>query len=160
VALVDAVEELLPGVRLAIKWPNDVMLHDRKVAGILAESTWDGQQLLAIVGVGVNVNTPAADLAAISGTATSLKIACDHHVDRGQLLAALIRHMDAWLERPVAELVSTWQGRLWGRGQRLRLLDLGCEEEVVVLGAELDGSLRVRLLDGTERTTTTGELII
>jgi hypothetical protein len=41
----------------------------------------------------------------------------------------------------------------------LRLLDLGTEEEVVVLGVELDGSLRVRLADGTERHTTTGELI-
>ena len=63
--------------------------------------------------------------------------------------------MDAWLERPAAELHAAWQARLWGRGQRLRLLDLGREEEVVVLGAEPDGSLRVRLPDGTERRTTT-----
>jgi hypothetical protein len=39
-------------------------------------------------------------------------------------------------------------------------VDLGREEEVIVLGADLDGSLRVRLADGTERTTTTGELIL
>ena len=56
--------------------------------------------------------------------------------------------------------IAAWQARLWGRGQRLRLVDLGREDEVVVLGAEPDGSLRVRLPDGTERRTTTGELIL
>jgi hypothetical protein len=48
---------------------------------------------------------------------------------------------------------------LWRRGQRLRLLDLGRDEHVTVLGAALDGALRVRLADGTERSTTTGELL-
>src|SRR5215208_6496412 len=56
VALVEAIECVLPAIRPLIKWPNDVLVHDRKVAGILAESTWEGRELLAIVGVGLNVN--------------------------------------------------------------------------------------------------------
>jgi BirA family transcriptional regulator, biotin operon repressor / biotin---[acetyl-CoA-carboxylase] ligase len=160
VSLVDAIEEVLPGLRPAIKWPNDVVLNDRKVAGILAESTWDGQQLLAIVGVGVNVRTDAASLAAVGAPAISLSLASGRDVDRGDLLLSLVRKMDTWLERPSADLHAAWHGRLWGRGQRLRLLDLGRDEEVVVLGAEPDGALRVRMADGTERRTTTGELII
>ncbi|TME38131.1 MAG: biotin--[acetyl-CoA-carboxylase] ligase [Chloroflexi bacterium] len=160
VALVEATDELLVTKKAAIKWPNDVMLDDRKVAGILAENTWDGRQLLAIVGVGVNINTPPADLAALPSPATSLAIACGQDVDRGELLKALIRRMNHWLEQPVPELFKSWQSRLWGRGQRLRLLDLGEEHEVIVLGAAPDGSLRIRLPDGAERTTTTGELIL
>ena len=66
--------------------------------------------------------------------------------------------------RIVQDLVSEEGGKpvasVWGRGQRIRMLDLGRDEEVVVLGAEPDGSLRVRLADGSERVTTTGELIL
>ena len=85
---------------------------------------------------------------------------CRREVDRGRLLRALVGHMDAWLARPWPALHAAWQALLWGRGQRLRLLDLGRAEDVVVLGAELDGALRVRLSDGSERLTTTGELIL
>jgi BirA family biotin operon repressor/biotin-[acetyl-CoA-carboxylase] ligase len=160
VSLAEAISDLFPALSPAIKWPNDVLLNDRKVAGILAETTSDGQQLVAIVGVGVNVNSDRAELANVGGPATSLRIASGEDVDRGQLLLALVRRMDVWLAQPWTALHAAWTTRLWGRGQRLRLLDLGREEEVVVLGAELDGSLRVRLGDGTERRTVTAELIL
>jgi len=159
VALAEAIEAILPGLRPAIKWPNDVLLNDRKVAGILAETSWDGLQLVAVVGVGVNVRTDLAALARVGGAATSLKVASGQDVDRGRLLLAFVQRLDAWLARPAAERHAAWQARLWGRGQRLRLVDLGRDEEVVVLGAEPDGSLRVRLPNGTEHCTTTGELI-
>jgi BirA family biotin operon repressor/biotin-[acetyl-CoA-carboxylase] ligase len=160
VSLVEAIQDLVPQSRPAIKWPNDVLLGDRKTAGILAETSWDGQQLVAVVGVGVNVSTPASALAVVSGTATSLREACAQEVDRGELLLAFVRRIDHWLPQPVTQLFAAWQARLWGRGQRLRMLDLGREEDVVVLGVEPDGSLRVRMADGTERQTVTGELIV
>ena len=160
VSLVEAIVNLLPGLTPAIKWPNDIVLDDRKLAGVLAETTSDGQQLVAVVGIGVNVNSEFVDLAGVGGAATSLRVASGQIVDRGRLLVALLERMDAWLAQPWPTLHDAWQALLWGRGQRLRLLDLGREEEVVVLGAELDGSLRVRLPDGTERHTTTGELIL
>jgi BirA family transcriptional regulator, biotin operon repressor / biotin---[acetyl-CoA-carboxylase] ligase len=159
VALAESIEDLLR-MKPAIKWPNDLMLNDRKLAGILAETSWDGQQLVAIVGIGVNANTPAAELEAIPSPATSLAVERGHEVDRGVLLHELLVRVDSWLDRPVAELHAAWESRLWARGQRLRLLDSGREEEVLVLGANLDGSLRVRTANGVERTTTTGELII
>src|SRR6476661_8487902 len=65
VALVEAIEEIQPELQPAIKWPNDILLDDRKVAGILAETTWDGEQLCVVVGVGVNVKTTAAELSSI-----------------------------------------------------------------------------------------------
>jgi BirA family biotin operon repressor/biotin-[acetyl-CoA-carboxylase] ligase len=157
VALVEAILDVQMDLDAAIKWPNDVVLNGRKVAGILAETMWDGVELVAIVGVGVNVNTDAPDLLPM---ATSLRLAHGHPVDRGRLLQAFVGHLEVWLTRPPSQLHDAWQSRLWGRGQRLRLVDLGREEEVIVLGADLDGSLRVRLRDGTERTTTTGELIL
>jgi BirA family biotin operon repressor/biotin-[acetyl-CoA-carboxylase] ligase len=159
VSLLEAIQRLVPDAPTpAIKWPNDVMLAERKVAGILAETSWDGEQLIAIVGIGVNVSAAAEDLAAFPN-ATSLNLAAGRSVDRGELLGTLIERIDSWLAQPLETLHTTWASRLWGRGQRVRLLDLGREEEVVVVGAELDGSLRVRLADGTERRTTTAELL-
>jgi BirA family transcriptional regulator, biotin operon repressor / biotin---[acetyl-CoA-carboxylase] ligase len=159
VALIEAIECVLPAIRPMIKWPNDVLVHDRKVAGVLAESTWEGRELLAIVGVGLNANAQSAELASVGANATSLRMEAGQPVDRGRLLLLFVERMDAWLTRPQSELIEAWRARLWGRGQRLRLIDLGREEEVIVIGAEADGSLRVRLSDGTERRTTTGELI-
>jgi BirA family transcriptional regulator, biotin operon repressor / biotin---[acetyl-CoA-carboxylase] ligase len=160
VALADAIEAVVPALHPAIKWPNDVLLDDRKVAGILAETTWDSLRLVAIVGVGVNVRNAPAELATLGAPATSVHLASGQDVDRAKLLHAFVQCLDAWLDRPPADLQAAWQARLWGRGQRLRLADLGLDEEVIVLGADPDGSLRVRLPDGTERRTTTGELIL
>jgi biotin-(acetyl-CoA carboxylase) ligase len=99
----------------------------------------------------------------VGAVATSLRMASGHPVDRGQLLLAFVRSIDAWLVRSPGELTSVWQARLWGRGQRVRLREPGLgdeDQEVVVLGVGPDGSLRVRLPDGTERRTSTAELIL
>jgi BirA family biotin operon repressor/biotin-[acetyl-CoA-carboxylase] ligase len=158
VALVEAINELLPRSDAAIKWPNDVMLDDRKVAGVLAEATWNGDELIAIVGVGINVNSEQSDLTDVRA-ATSLKISGGRDIDRGRLLRTIVEHVDAWLAREPDELFGAWRARLWGRGQRLKLVDFGQEQEVIVLGAERDGSLLVKLADGTEHRTSTGELL-
>jgi BirA family transcriptional regulator, biotin operon repressor / biotin---[acetyl-CoA-carboxylase] ligase len=160
VSVAEAIERVVPPVRAAIKWPNDVLLNDRKVAGILAETSWNGQHLLGIVGIGINVNTDAAALEIVGAPATSLAVYGGRPIDRAELLLELVGNIDRWLERPSDELNAAWQSRLWGHGQRLRLVDLGREEDVVVLGAYQDGSLRVRMGDGSERRTTTGELIL
>ena len=141
-----------------IKWPNDVMLNQRKLAGVLAETSFDGNELVAIVGVGLNVNSSHAELAELT-SATSLKVATGRDVDRVAVLQALVHRLDHWLAQPQHAVRRAWAARLWGRDQPLRLLDLGREEEVVVLDVEPDGALVVRLSDGTLRRTTTGELL-
>lgn len=153
-ALRDALADFVAGPRLAIKWPNDVMLDDNKLAGVLAETAWNGHDLQAIVGVGVNVSA-SPELP----DATHLTRASDASIDRADLLLSFLERLDYWLGQPDDCLHATWQASLWRCGQRLRLVDLGRQEQVTVLGAAADGSLRVRLADGTERCTTTGELL-
>jgi BirA family biotin operon repressor/biotin-[acetyl-CoA-carboxylase] ligase len=154
-ALVHTIDRLFPQAAPAIKWPNDVMLYDKKVAGVLAETTWDGRELQVVVGVGVNVSAPPADVP----DSTCLQAAAEARIDRGDLLLTLVSRLEDLLSQPDDAVHDQWQSRLWRRGQRLRLLDRGLEDEVVVLGANRDGSLRVRTGDGAERTTTTGELL-
>ena len=58
-AVAEAIETVLPGLRVAIKWPNDIMLDDRKLGGILGEARWQGEALAwVVVGVGLNVANP------------------------------------------------------------------------------------------------------
>jgi BirA family biotin operon repressor/biotin-[acetyl-CoA-carboxylase] ligase len=159
VAVCEAIERLAPGLKPRIKWPNDVMLGGRKVAGVLAEGSWVGGALCLIVGIGINVSTGADVLAATSAVATSLR-AAGAEVERGPLLIAIVERLAWWLGQPLDRLHPAWQDRLWGIGQRVQLAEAGHDIEVVVLGVADDGRLRVRDPDGSERLTLTGELVL
>ncbi len=79
-AVCDAIERA--GVASTLKWPNDVLVDGRKVAGILAQATYEGPRATAaIVGVGINVNMTAAELAAIDRPATSLSVSTGRSLD-------------------------------------------------------------------------------
>jgi BirA family biotin operon repressor/biotin-[acetyl-CoA-carboxylase] ligase len=155
-ALLGTIAVHVPEAVAAIKWPNDVMLLDRKVAGVLAETSWNGQELQVIVGAGLNVSAAPPDVPG----AISLSAATARPLDRGDLLLTFVSQVDALFGEPDETVFARWASRLWGRGQRLRLVDSGDrDQDVVVLGARLDGSLHVRYADGSEGFTTTGELL-
>jgi BirA family transcriptional regulator, biotin operon repressor / biotin---[acetyl-CoA-carboxylase] ligase len=161
VAVCEALERLL-ALEPTIKWPNDVMLDARKVAGILAEATDDGAERSLVIGVGINVNVDAASLAELPN-ATSLNVAAGHSVHRGELLVLILERMDRWLSVPgprlAAELWPAWDGRLWARAQRVVVREGGEELEGLILGAASDGALRIRTSDGRERRVIAGEIL-
>jgi BirA family biotin operon repressor/biotin-[acetyl-CoA-carboxylase] ligase len=86
------------GLEPRVKLPNDVLLRERKVAGILAEAR-DGR---VVLGVGINVNVERAELPQdVAKPATSLLMELGYPVDRAELLVALLesleQHYDRWL---------------------------------------------------------------
>jgi BirA family transcriptional regulator, biotin operon repressor / biotin---[acetyl-CoA-carboxylase] ligase len=83
--------EAVAGVTPRIKLPNDILLSGRKVAGILAEAR-EGR---VVLGIGVNVNVPEADLpAAVDLPATSLLVETGREVDRADLLVELLERLE------------------------------------------------------------------
>lgn len=162
VALSEAVEGLV-GISPGIKWPNDLYIGPRKLAGILAEGRSEGDRHSVFLGIGVNVNTPDATLDALP-SATSLSREAGWHIHRGELLVLILEAMDRWL----AELESgddgalweAWNDRLWGRHQRVMLRDGDVETPCTVLEAERDGSLVVLTASGERRRVLAGELLI
>src|SRR5688500_1491070 len=74
------------GVRPGLKWPNDLMVGDRKLAGILAEAEDDA----VVVGLGCNVSWPAEQPDEIAETATALNLLGAPPVERDELLAAVL----------------------------------------------------------------------
>lgn len=87
------------GVDARLKWPNDVLVgpDERKVCGVLVEVPADGA---AVLGIGLNVTTSAAELPV--PTATSLRLAGATTTDRGTLLRAVLRALGKVLDDPVA----------------------------------------------------------
>jgi BirA family biotin operon repressor/biotin-[acetyl-CoA-carboxylase] ligase len=102
-AVAEAIAEVT-GLEPAIKFPNDVLLGGKKVAGILAESS-DGR---VVLGIGVNANQTVEQLPADTQTEpTSLRVELGAPVDRATLLAAILLHVerayDAWVATGTSE---------------------------------------------------------
>ena len=100
-AVVDAIAGVCE-TQAAIKWPNDVLIEERKVAGILIETGHDAQgQMIAVMGIGINVNgrieevtRSLAEQASIVAHATTLETACGHPVHRELLIASALRSLE------------------------------------------------------------------
>ena len=91
VAICRAIEEICPVIEAKLKWPNDVYIQGKKVAGILVENSSDSGQKFSIAGIGINVNSLSRDRPAeLSSTATSLCEETGETIDRHQVAAAFL----------------------------------------------------------------------
>lgn len=145
-----------------IKWPNDVMIRDRKVCGILTEVVAGVRRRgAAIVGVGLNVNLdPAAS--GLPTTATSLSEEVHQPVPRAPLLEVILSRVDARLALDdtalVAQVDRAWEALLWRREQHVRVDQAGTTVAGVVEGLAPSGALRLRRPDGTVLEITVGDI--
>jgi BirA family biotin operon repressor/biotin-[acetyl-CoA-carboxylase] ligase len=143
-ALADALDALLGGPLAQLKWPNDVVLDDRKVAGILCEGRWQGETLQGLaLGIGVNVvNALPSDL-------TTRAIALRELVPEVRRLDVLDRAVPMLARLPAAgELthaeLAAFAARDWLRGRQLRRPAVGR-----AAGLAPDGALFVEAGSGT-----------
>ena len=110
-----------------VRWPNDVLIGERKLAGILAEARGDAGRLEAVVlGIGVNVNQSEGDFPAeLSGTATSMTIESGHAFDRALVLAGIVESFELIYDRMMRDggrqLIDEWRRVMPLIGQRISL---------------------------------------
>jgi BirA family biotin operon repressor/biotin-[acetyl-CoA-carboxylase] ligase len=98
VATAEALRRVAP-LSPRLKWPNDVLVGGRKIAGILLESrSMASAEPVLVIGVGVNLGQREFPLE-LAGRATSVALEAGHPVDRDTLLAALLEEFDAWRAR-------------------------------------------------------------
>lgn len=163
VAACEGIEQVA-GVGVEIKWPNDLMVRGRKVAGVLAEAVWLPENPFAVVGMGINVNFDPAEVAGIPDTATSLLREAGRDVSRQDLLHELLRRLDVLmsLEPEVLEreVRARWGSRLWRRRQKVVVAEDGRVLEGVFEAVAQDGALLLRLADGSIQTVRAGDLQI
>lgn len=154
-AVADALETV--GVDARIRWPNDVLVRERKVCGILAEASSGraaggghraGDVHHVILGIGINLNQTRFP-AALADRATSLRLVTGRVHDRDAILAALLAQIGSryttWLAAGFRSLRSDWLAHSLLPGQIVRLPDgtLGAGEDV-----RDDGVLLARVADG------------
>jgi len=135
------------GLPATLKWPNDVLVHGRKVAGILTETGLTGDRLdWAIVGIGINVNFDRHALRDLAPQASSLASEAGHRVSRQQLLHALLKRIETRLpelDRPDL-LVEAWRSSLSTLGHRVAVATTGAIVRGLAEAVDRDGALLIR----------------
>jgi len=160
-ALVSAVEKTT-GAVASIKWPNDVLLAGKKIAGMLSESAGHGDPYPSLVlGVGVNVNT--ADFPpALHETATSISAVCGRPIDRNALLRDFLLFFSEGYEqiqqRRTSPLMQRVRAACSTLNQRVRIDAPGRTFEGWAEAIEPDGALRLRMGDGCHRVIHVGDV--
>lgn len=160
-ALLNAIKSL--GVANAgLKWPNDLLIDGRKVAGILLELSGDPADVCnVVIGIGVNVNMKAVEADAITQPWTSLASELGQPIDRNRLVEALSVQLNDYLAVHLREgfsaLRAEWQeNHLW-QGRKVTLTAGQTEIKGEVLGVDTAGAIRLRVA-GDERSYSGGEL--
>jgi BirA family biotin operon repressor/biotin-[acetyl-CoA-carboxylase] ligase len=147
------------GVEAGIKWPNDLLVDGRKIAGILTELAAEPDQVhWVVVGVGVNVNAREEDFSPeLRPHATSVLLERGQPAPRALFLAACLTLLEEWFDRHAEEgfepIREAWKARSVTLGREVVVQLDG--REVVGVAEDLDatGALLVRTDAGLERIT-------
>ncbi len=165
------------GLPAQIKWPNDILLNHRKAAGVLVETRWDGEKLIAaVIGIGINiapesidpVNLPAEGL---NFPATCVEDALGHPVERLELLHAVLEDFFTWLPQlSTSAFIQQWEASLAYLDQWVELSIENNDQSSSVLAASfpikvgkvigltIDGSIKLLTPSGGLVTAQVGEI--
>jgi BirA family biotin operon repressor/biotin-[acetyl-CoA-carboxylase] ligase len=154
------------GIKARIKWPNDVLVNNKKVCGILIETdarvSPSGHANYAIIGIGINVGFRPTDFPEVQSTATSLSTEAGLKVSK----IALVRQLLIELDKLYLELKSgitpyeAWRDNLVTLGQHVRVTGGDTILEGIAGSVERDGSLIVHCIDGSLKKIIAGDVTL
>lgn len=142
-------------VRTDIKWPNDLLVNERKISGILAEAIETATGRAIVVGIGVNLTNDAFPQSLL-GVATSVAQESGRLPDRETILAALLRSLARWyslLHEPEGgeKVLATWTSRSsYASGKFVRVMNGDEIVQGITRGLENDGALRLETAEGLQ----------
>ena len=145
-----------------LKWPNDVLVGERKLAGVLLELSGDPADVChVVIGIGLNVNMLSVDSGVIGQPWTSMSGELGRQLNRNDLVVELNKQLSRYLGIQLRDGFSALQGEwqaahLW-QGRTVALTAGGEPVEGEVLGVDQSGAIRLRV-DGVERSFSGGEL--
>ncbi len=154
------------GLAISVKWPNDLMVSERKLGGILSEIKISGNDIVhAVVGAGINVNMEAGDFPdEIRAIATSVKNETGRSVPREPIVSAILNETARWYKLLNAgrtgEVLSEWRHLTSTLGRKV--LVTSEQETYSGLAEAVDeaGMLLVRLPTGAIKRISTGDLTV
>jgi BirA family transcriptional regulator, biotin operon repressor / biotin---[acetyl-CoA-carboxylase] ligase len=150
------------GLHVVSKWPNDLQINGKKVAGILTESAIEGDALKwVIVGMGMNVNQQFEADDPLAARATSIKMLSRQPTDRVSILARIMEGINRWYALIRADaLADAWRDRCGTLGKRVHIAIpdgslIGIAEEI-----DENGALWLRTDDDRRHHLTLGEATV
>jgi len=159
-SIADTMEML--GLAPQIKWPNDILLNGRKVAGVLIELVWSGEDVdCVVIGIGINVAktaVPTTDI--LRFPATSLEHVLGEAPDRNKLLHDILASFISLRPHMRSDaFMASWEKSLAYYGRQVRV-EMGNEQSVTgkVTGLESDGSLKLSDENGKTVTVRFGDV--
>ncbi len=162
-AVCEALKQGYPkGLYPEIKWPNDVLVANLKLAGVLCETYWQGEQLQSIIlGIGINITSesvPSADL--LDFPATCLEDEVKMQVDRWDLLHEILDKLLYWKKLlPSPAFIQAWENRLAYRLEWVQVLnENGSSLEGKIIGLQSDGALELLTRSGSRLHLQAGEI--
>jgi len=155
--------EVVTGLKSQVKWPNDVLINDRKVCGILIES--DVRKNIvgyAIIGIGVNLNFRLCDFPEISPIATSLSDELERSVSRLDITRQLLVEIERLylILQAGGSIYDEWRDSLVTLGKRVRVKWGKTVYEGIAESVARDGSLLLRRSDGSLTKIVAGDVTL
>jgi len=161
-------------IRAKIKWPNDVLIVGRKVAGILVEGIWEGDQLVAVIlGIGVNVKKepipsnikPSFPITSIEECIAAVGnqfLKGEYQFSRIELLHSILQAIVSWRERIfLPDFITNWESRLAYLGEHVVVRNFNDATDPIIgtlLGLGNDGHLQIRDSQGIIHSVYSGDL--
>lgn len=143
-----------------LKWPNDVLVGNKKIAGILLELVGDPADVChVVIGIGINVNMMVAS--DVDQSWTSVRLEAGQAINRNELIVALGRNLQGYLIRHEAEgfaaIQAEWESNHLWQGREVTLIAGTHTVDGVVAGVDQQGALRLNVA-GQEKVFSGGEL--
>jgi BirA family biotin operon repressor/biotin-[acetyl-CoA-carboxylase] ligase len=153
-AIYDVLTELLPNSQfdIKIKWPNDILVNQKKIAGILIENNFNGDIIQhSVIGIGINVNQ--MEFKDLQYTASSLKTLTNQAFNNHDILEKLCQHLEKWYLKLKAlkfsEIDEHYLNRLFGINQLCLFSDITNNEfNATIIGIDPTGKLILQHSDG------------
>jgi BirA family biotin operon repressor/biotin-[acetyl-CoA-carboxylase] ligase len=153
-------------VKPFIKWPNDVLINEKKVCGILTEMSVDREKInFVVVGIGINVNTDHEDFSEeIKDTATSLAMVNGSECDRNEITQAFFRKFEEWYRKYLSQGFSPVRKRYSElsclHGKRIEVVFEEERQKGVCEGIDETGALLIKTDNGNVKRILAGDVII
>ncbi|MGD0883923.1 MAG: biotin--[acetyl-CoA-carboxylase] ligase [Thermodesulfovibrionales bacterium] len=154
------------GLPVAIRWPNDLMVADKKIGGILTETKSRGKRIFfAVIGIGINVNSAREDFPPdVRETATSIKIETEAEHPRPTLIACMLDEIELWygilFERGRKPLLDEWRKLTSTLGRDVKVTVGKKTSAGVAEDIDDEGMLLLKLPTGRVMRITAGDLMI
>ena len=132
------------GIKPALKWPNDVLVRGKKIAGILVEMMTGPCGTVAVVGIGLNVNQPAFP-AELAPEATSVAMEIGNPWDLEEMLVSLATSLfteyDKYMGSGFEGTLRRWRNHMWGVGAHAEATTGGQRFTGIIRGVDSTGAL-------------------